>query len=136
MKMELKRVILGPKATIGVLRCDGVHECFILEDAYRGDDPAKKIPRLTAIPCGTYTVRITHSPRFGVDMPILEDVPGFSGVRIHAGNTPEDTEGCLLPGRFASDLHVGESRLAYERLFAKLRLAESRGEVNTIRITE
>ena len=133
MKLELLRVILKPHATVGVLRVDGVHQCYVLEDRYR-PPPEPKVYGQTAIPCGTYRVKLTHSPRFGVIMPLLEDVPGFSGVRIHPGNNANDTEGCLLPGRFASDIHVGESRLAYEALFSKLREADAAGEEITITI--
>lgn len=133
MKLHLLRTILGTHATVGVLRVDGKHQCFILEDTHR-PAPEVKVPRFTAIPCGTYRIELTHSPRFGVEMPLLVDVPGFSGVRIHPGNSSEDTEGCLLPGRFASDIHVGESRLAYEALLAKLRAARSQGESITLTI--
>lgn len=133
MKLHLLRTIMTDHATVGVLRVDGRHECFICEDTYR-PPPEPKVPKFTAIPCGTYPVTITHSPRFGVDMPLLLDVPGFQGVRIHPGNAPEDTEGCLLPGRTAAHNYVGESRLAYEALLLKLRGATGRGESITITI--
>lgn len=134
MKLELLRVVLGARATVGVLRVDGKFQCYVLEDTYR-PPPEAKVPRFTCIPTGTYRVELTHSPRFGVEMPLLCDVPNFSGVRIHPGNDAGDTEGCLLPGRYASDLHVGESRLAYEALFARLRAAKSGGEDITITIS-
>ena len=51
-----------------------------------------------AIPCGFYRLRITHSPRFKELLPILDGVLGRSGIRIHAGNTIEHTEGCILVG--------------------------------------
>ena len=132
MKLHLLRTILGNHATVGVLRVDGRHQCYILEDTHRPTEA--KVPKFTCIPCGTYQVKLTHSPRFGVEMPLLVDVPEFSGVRIHPGNDSSDTEGCLLPGRFASDIHVGESRLAYEALLAKLRAAKAQGEDISITI--
>jgi hypothetical protein len=131
VKLELIRVVLTPRCTVSVLRIDGVHACFMLEDTARA--PGVKVPRQTAIPEGKYRVEITHSPRFGVDMPLVMDVPGFSGIRIHAGNTKDDTEGCLLPGRHvlllnAGEYQVTESRAAYVDLFAQLDAARRRSE--------
>jgi hypothetical protein len=122
VNLELKRRWLTPRSTIGELFVDGVLECFILEDRYR-PPPEKKVYGQTAIPCGRYEVRITHSPRFGVDLPLLINVPGYEGVRIHPGNTADDTEGCLLPGRRRAADQLFESRLAFEPLFAKLKAA-------------
>lgn len=78
------------------------------------------MPGKTAIPAGFYLVQITYSPRFKVPLPLVEDVPGFTGIRIHAGNTDEDTEGCILVGRTSHADAIGESRLALEALMAKL----------------
>jgi len=93
--------------------------CYILEDQVRLSEP--KVYGKTAIPAGRYRISITRSPRFGRDMPLLHDVPGFSGIRIHAGNSAQDTEGCLLPGlarSIAADgtQRVTQSRDAYQRL--------------------
>jgi len=67
---------------------------YSIEDAER----EKKIPRVTAIPRGRYLVIRTPSQRFQRETLQLMDVPGFAGIRIHAGNTEEDTEGCIIPG--------------------------------------
>jgi hypothetical protein len=91
-----------------------------LEDRYR-PAPEAKVPGATCIPLGRYEVRITHSPKFDRDLPLLIGVPGFEGVRIHPGNTAADTEGCLLPGRVRHGEAVQESRAAFVDLFAKLR---------------
>ena len=60
------------------------------------------------------------SPRFRRQLPLLVGVPGFEGIRIHPGNYPSDTEGCLLPGQSRLPDAVMGSRLAFECLFAKL----------------
>jgi len=74
--------------------------CHSLEDEDRevpGQSVASwKIPGETAIPCGLYDVTIDFSNRFKKNMLHILDVPGFEGVRIHGGNTPENTEGCPL----------------------------------------
>lgn len=119
MDLALKRRWLTEASTVGELYVDGVRECFVLEDRYR-PPPEAKVPGATCIPCGVYLVRITHSPKFGVDLPLVLDVPGFEGVRIHPGNYPDDTEGCLLPGVDRLQDAVQGSRLAFVDLFAKI----------------
>ena len=96
MKVEVKRVFKGKNYTIGKLFIDGAYFCDTLEDAVR---PAGvKIAGKTAIPAGTYLVKKTMSPRFKKVLPEIMNVPNYTGVRIHAGNTAADTEGCLLLG--------------------------------------
>ena len=120
------RVIREPSvdgATLGSMYVDGHWQSFVLEDAIRDE----KIAGQTAIPAGRYRVDITPSQRFQRLMPILLDVPGFSGIRIHSGNVIADTEGCLLVGRTRGVARVGESRLAFEALFALLKAALADG---------
>lgn len=96
MKVEVKRIFKGKNYTIGKLFIDGAYFCDTLEDAVR---PAGvKIAGKTAIPAGTYLVKKTMSPRFKKVLPEILNVPNYTGVRIHAGNTAADTEGCLLLG--------------------------------------
>lgn len=102
--------------TVGELYFDGTFQCFVLEDVVRKE----KVPKKTAIPAGRYEVRLTHSQRFDCTMPILCDVPNFTGIRIHPGNTHKDTEGCLLVGETVGQSGVQNSRAAYEKLYAKL----------------
>lgn len=116
MKLDLFRDRLLPTATLGQLYVDGRFECYILEDAVRDE----KIPGETAIPAGVYNIVITPSKRFKRDLPLLLDVPNYTGVRIHPGNTIADTEGCLLPGKERGDSQVYRSRVAFEALFEKL----------------
>lgn len=106
-------------ATHGSLYVDGHWQCWSLEDQIRD----VKIPKQTAIPPGTYPVRITPSARFERRTPELIDVPNFSAIRIHAGNTVADTEGCLLVGQDRQPGRVLRSRVAFEALMARLELA-------------
>lgn len=139
MRLVLERFLLTATTSIGRLSVDGVHECFTLEDITRPPG-AKKIPGKTAIPLGFYKVIINKSERFSklagreVQMPLLLDVPGFSGIRIHTGNKPEDTEGCILVGMTHDALTVHNSKEAYGRLFAKLDDALKADEEVTIEI--
>lgn len=93
----------GAPRTFGKLLAEDGHRlCFTLEDEVREQQgqpvAAWKIRGATAIPSGRYRVTLDLSPRFGPDTLTLHDVPGFDGVRMHAGNTERDTEGCPLLG--------------------------------------
>jgi hypothetical protein len=134
MNLLLERNPSGVSATIGKLSIDGEFECFTLEDIVRevDDQPVSvwKVPGKTAIPAGTYRLIINQSARFKVRLPLLLDVIGFAGIRIHPGNTDEDTEGCILPGRRVAPHGeaVEQSRAAFEQLFDKLDAALEAGE--------
>jgi hypothetical protein len=119
MELDLRRVELSAICTIGELYVDGEFECYTLEDAVRD----RKIPGETAIPPGRYQVVLNWSPRFKRILPLLVDVPGFEGVRIHPGNTAADTEGCILVGRVRGASAVFQSRDAFDALFLKLEAA-------------
>jgi hypothetical protein len=133
MKLVLERLQLDADVTIGSLTVDGLWECWTLEDVVRPPG-AVKVPGATAIPYGVYAVEITFSPHFGRDLPLLEAVPGFSGVRIHPGNTAADTEGCILVGRDRLAKSLGHSRDAFNALFPKIRDALARGDKVTLEI--
>jgi hypothetical protein len=142
MHLDLYRNATENDATPGRLLVNGVHECFTLEDVVREDpNPATpvneaKVYGQTAIPAGTYRVVVDYSPRFGKLMPRVLDVPGFTGIRFHSGNDPEDTLGCILVGDKLSNGRIapGTSKPAYRRLFARLQEASDRGEEITITI--
>jgi hypothetical protein len=138
MLLQLERVQRDADVTIGALSVDGDFECWVCEDAVR-EVPGQpvsawKVYAKTAIPVGTYTVLVTPSARFKRDLPLLDAVPGFAGIRIHPGNTAADTEGCLLPGEMRLAKSVGRSVVAFDRLFAKIRAAKARGERVVIEI--
>ena len=129
MKLELVRRTFGEKATTGDLYIDGVWESFTLEDHVR---TGPKVPGETAIPEGVYRVIVTPSPRFKRPLPLLVNVPGFDGIRIHPGNSHEDTAGCLLVGEGVHELS-GEPRLtksvsAFNCLYEKIEEALEAGE--------
>lgn len=111
--------------TIGDLIIRGSIFCNVLEDKDRGleksmplDEIAKiKVKGKTAIPSGTYKIDITYSNKFKRKMPILLDVPGYEGIRIHPGNTAEDTEGCLLVGENKVVGKVINSKDTFNKLY-------------------
>lgn len=77
----------------------------------------KKVAGKTAIPEGTYDVVVTMSPRFGMNLPLLLDVPGFEGIRIHAGNNAEyDSRGCILVGERNAPGMIINSRVTLRRI--------------------
>ena len=121
MKLLLKRLHRTESSTIGELYVDGVFECYTLEDIER----EVKIKSETAISKGTYKVIVTMSNRFKRLLPLLMNVPDFQGVRIHAGNTNHDTEGCILVGQTRSKDFIGKSRKAFDNLFKKMQKAKS-----------
>ena len=125
MKLNLKRLHKTDKSTIGELSIDGKFECYTLEDVER----AEKVFGKTAIPKGTYEVIMTMSNRFKRMMPLLLNVPGYEGVRIHSGNKAEDTEGCLLLGKTRGVDVIGESRDAVAAFYPKLEAALKVGKV-------
>ena len=122
------RIANRPTYCIGKLYIDGVYFSDTIEDTDRGLDDSmteneilkKKIKGQTAIPTGTYNVYITWSPKYKKPMPLLENVKGYSGIRIHSGNTAKDTEGCLIVGKNKEVGKVLESRATYNKLFSIL----------------
>ena len=94
-----------------------------------------KIKNVTAIPYGKYEVAVTFSNRFKQFMPLLLNVPGFEGIRIHSGNKSVDTEGCILVGGTRSLNFIGKSRVTYKALFDKIKAARKTEKI-FINITE
>lgn len=124
MELLLQRTDLRENCTIGELSVDGEFECFTLEDTVRErpNCPVSewKIAGKTAIPAGRYAVVVSVSPRFGKPLPLLVNVPGFVGVRVHCGNVAADTDGCLLVGERVAGDAIGESRKAFAALMEKI----------------
>lgn len=137
MVITQKRYLFGGDFTLSRLAIDGIGftSCpYILEDKVRESPgiPVEqwKVPRETAIPVGRYKVVIDLSQRFGKRMLHLLDVPGFEGIRVHAGNTSHDTEGCLITGKERDEAHgeVSGSRVALAPLFNRIEHVLQHGE--------
>lgn len=97
MNLLLLRNVFTDKSTIGDLLVDSNFFCYTLEDVVR--KPDEKIPGETAIPTGKYEVVLSMSNRFKKLLPELLNVPNFTGVRMHGGNTSDDTDGCIILAR-------------------------------------
>lgn len=141
MKLTLTRRASKGHCTIGRLHIDGAFACATLEDEVREIDgqPVStwKIKGKTAIPQGVYRVSLEYSPTFGADTLTIHDVPGFTGIRMHAGNTADDTEGCPLLGMQATETSLigGTSRPAVTLVKDEVRKAIKRGESVTITVS-
>lgn len=136
MEIRIERRYADSLRTISDLYVNNEFFCNILEDADRGLDSAmsleeiskKKVHGKTAIPTGKYEVVISYSNRFQKLLPLLSGVPGYSGIRIHPGNTEADTEGCLLPGT-ADGLKVVNSRSTFSKLFGIIKSSLAKEKV-------
>ena len=146
MELLLKRIYKGDLYTIGKLYIDGVYQCDTLEDVDRNlnqemslEDINKiKVYGKTAIPYGKYKVTLKQqSARFSKSnkyeqckgyLPRLIDVPAFSGILIHIGNTAEDSNGCILVGQNLIKGKVINSTICFWALYQKLKTADDRGE--------
>ena len=133
MKLTVVRTQFGKDATNGMLLIDGVFECYTLEDQYQ----AVKVMHETCIPEGKYNIQFRrtggfhekYKKRYGnahYGMLHLQDVPNFTYILIHAGNTDEHTSGCLIVGETQQDLDlsddgfIGHSGKAYTKLYNKV----------------
>lgn len=125
MKIKVIRKYFNNDYTIGDLYIDDKWICNTIEDKDRAlydsmsedDIKAKKVYGETAIPCGTYKLSITYSPKYKKMMPLVENVKGFSGIRIHSGNTAKDSLGCIVVGENKKKGMVLNSRTTYAKLF-------------------
>ena len=138
MELILNRIAKKKTYTIGHLYLassadTSIHKaeylCDTLEPIWRDyQHGGRKIKGRSAIPEGRYAVVISYSPKFQAWLPILLGVPNFSGIRIHAGNTAKDTEGCILVGQNKLVGQLVDSRIWLHRLKQKIVEAKSRGE--------
>lgn len=153
MELTLKRIAKRDTYTIGKLYVDGSYFCDTIEDKDRGlnnhmplaEIKRKKVYAQTAIPTGKYEVlmdicspKYSQKPKWkeynGGFMPRLKDVPGYSGVLIHPGNTENDTMGCLLVGENKVVGKVINSEATFKRLYPIMLDAHNRGEKITVEV--
>lgn len=126
MELKLERLYKKEEYTIGKLYIDNVYFSDTIEDKDRGlnqnmtEDQIKKIKvyGLTAIPAGRYRITLTYSPKFKRILPYVNDVKGFSGIRMHAMNTALDSLGCIGVGKNKKKGMILESR-KYEQMLVE-----------------
>lgn len=113
MIISVRRTDYLEKCTIGQLYVDWVWKCYTLER------PPHPITGKGCIPPGDYPVIIDFSNRFQRDMPHILQVPGYQGIRIHPGNSDQDTEGCILVGlEWNGGDFIGQSKFAFDQIFS------------------
>lgn len=129
MEIEVKRTDYIPalETTLGELKISDKFSCFTCEDQER----EVKIQDKTAIPKGRYKVILSMSQRFKKELPELLNVPGFTGIRIHSGNSKVDTSGCLLLGYIKNSQlgKIGDSKRAVNDLIAILKTVNKDEEI-------
>ena len=142
MEIRVKRIARKDGYTIGQMSLNGVYFCDTLEDTDRGlkstmsvdEILSKKRKGTTAIPTGKYDVILTFSPKFKRVLPLLLNVRGYEYIRIHHGNFPSSTDGCLLVGENKIKGQIINSRATLERLMSVLLECEKRKEKISITI--
>lgn len=131
MELLVNRTTRTDNSTEGTLSVNGQFQCYTLEPTYReiSFTPVErwKIPGKTAIAVGGYPLAVSYFERGGYYTPILLNVPGFLGVRIHIGNYPQATEGCILVGTQANINDVACSKIAFDALMKKIHDAQMAG---------
>ena len=134
MELTLNRIFLGTVATIGELWVNNSHLCDTLEDRVRPE--GEKVYGKTAIPEGTYEMVLSYSPRFKKILPEILNVPNFTGIRIHCGNSSADSSGCILVGTWDGEKEdwISDSKIAFNELMSLLQKAADNKEKITITI--
>lgn len=134
MELTLNRIFLGTVATIGELWVNNSHLTDTLEDRVRPE--GEKVYGKTAIPEGTYEMVLSYSPRFKKILPEILNVPNFTGIRIHCGNSSADSSGCILVGTWDGEKEdwISDSKIAFNKLMSLLEEATNNKEKITITV--
>lgn len=128
LELKLQRDVLSDDFTLGKLYVDNKFFAHTCEDRDRKlEAGGVKVATRTAIPRGRYKVVVSFSQRFQKPLPQVLDVPGFTGIRIHGGNTAEDTEGCVLVGKVRTTNGVARCAERLSTLIDLLTVAEDGG---------
>jgi hypothetical protein len=131
MELKLIRETFTEKSTIGSLYVNGIFFCYTLEDKDRKlESGGVKEYAKTAIPRGKYKVINSFSNRFKKYMPELVNVPQFAGIRIHAGNTADHSEGCILVGATKAADFIGQSQVTFGKLMKAIQAVEKIEKIN------
>lgn len=131
MDLKINRLKNNDVQCTGELFKDGSHFSWTLEDTVRDlkEDGSGKIYGKTAIGAGRYKVTVTMSPKFGHLMILVNDVPFFTGIRMHGGVDAEDTLGCPLVGfQKQADGHLALTLQASAALLADVEAALAANE--------
>ena len=144
MELKLERKYRSNNYCIDKLYINGKYFSDALEDPDRGltdtmslEEIKKiKIKDNTCIPYGTYNVTITYSPRFKRNLPLINNVKGFEGIRVHNGNTPQDSSGCVLLGFNKIKGQVINSKDTVNKFIDIVQKVLNKGEKVTITITK
>lgn len=134
MNLLVSREIFGPDGaqegfSLGRIYVNNQYLGYTCEDQDRHlEDGGEKVYGRTAIPRGRYKVVLSYSHRFARILPEVLDVPGFSGVRIHGGNTAADSLGCILVGSVRTANGCAKCSVVVERIIELLQRAEDVGE--------
>lgn len=123
MEIKIERIAKKQDYTIGALSINRRWVCNTLEPHCIDWAAENKVAGKTAIPEGRYKVEMCFSPKFNRLMPYLVGVPHFSGVMIHQGNTPKNTQGCILVGSNTIRGLVLKSKAAMDKITAAIRYA-------------
>lgn len=149
MELVLNRILKTNDYTIGELSVDGKYLCDTIEDTVRPlpescpNTPKgiackckEKVYGKTAVPAGTYKVKLGYSNRFRRILPQVLDVPHFLGILIHSLNQSSETEGCIGVGEWDGKTEdwISNSRKNFNKLFDMLKQADKNGESITITI--
>lgn len=143
MEIKIDRAWKRDGYTISRIYVNGkLFGCNTLEDTDRGlrqDMILEEIKRIkvygeTAIPSGSYECVYTYSTRFKKMLPLLLDVPGFDGIRIHSGNSAKDTLGCILVGKNDKKGWISNSRFWTDKLVQSMKVAWDKKEKVTIEV--
>lgn len=134
MKLKIERKYLKEEYTIGKLSINNVYFCDTLEDKVRNLPKEPKVYGQTAIPYGTYEIKMMYSPKFKKNMPYLLNVPYFQGIMIHSGNSAQDSLGCVLVGKNKVKGKVIESKATFDKLYIRINETIQNNEKVTIEI--
>ena len=131
-RMETKRSDVDDVGyTLGKMFINDEFFCYTMEDQVRPIPPEKKVYGQTAIPEGTYKVTMTYSPHFKRILPLLENVPMFSGIRIHVGNIPKHSLGCILVGdKTNAPNRIGNSKATEKLLVGIINKCKDKDKVS------